>query len=427
MLADRSTWPGPAARHRLRVAQGPRVGMTDSFVGIDAGTGSAHAGIVDATGRLLATASAEIDIHREDGGIVEQSSEQVWGAVRKAVREVLVAAGTDPATIRGLGFDATCSLIVRGAGGTPLTIGNPPRPELDIIVWMDHRASDQAVHVNAQDHDVLAYMGGKKSPEMQTPKLLWLKENTAETCVAAENFVDLTDFLGWKATGSLERSTCKVTTIPQPAFVPGVWGPYYSTMMPGDVAERRRTVGGRGRNQPSGDASPGRHPRGTAGEGGAKNCFQNGSPISPSTWPGSPPTWSGLRTGFISCPNFSAIALRSRTRRPARLLSDMGWRRASTRWPPSMSRVSAVQPVAPGRLSRRRARTVRRWRDDRHKRRRGKTPADPPDPRGCDRPARFRHDIRGAGPDQLRDPRGRRRICRYPLCNVSDDLGHDDV
>lgn len=47
------------------------------------------------------------------------------------------------------------------------------------------------------------------SPEMQPPKLLWLKENLRESCWnKAAHFFDLPDFLSWKATGSLTRSLC---------------------------------------------------------------------------------------------------------------------------------------------------------------------------------------------------------------------------
>ena len=72
---------------------------------------------------------------------------------------------------------------------------------------MDHRALDQAERINATDHPVLAYVGGTISPEMETPKLLWLRENLPATYDAAWQFFDLPDFLTWRATGSLARST----------------------------------------------------------------------------------------------------------------------------------------------------------------------------------------------------------------------------
>ncbi|MAM12937.1 MAG: ribulokinase [Rhizobiaceae bacterium] len=182
--------------------------MTSYFVGIDVGTGSARAGVFDAAGNLLATAKRAIDIHRADGGIVEQSSEQIWQAVCAATSEAVTSSGVDPEDIRGIGFDATCSLVVRGPDG-PLPVGD--HPERDIIVWMDHRALGEAERINSGHHDVLRYVGGRISPEMETPKLLWLKENRPETFNAAQHFFDLTDFLTWKASGATERSACTVT------------------------------------------------------------------------------------------------------------------------------------------------------------------------------------------------------------------------
>ncbi|RDW13927.1 FGGY family carbohydrate kinase, partial [Paracoccus thiocyanatus] len=185
--------------------------MDQYLIGIDVGTGSARAGLFDRAGRLLAMAKRPIEMHRERGVIAEQSSEQVWRAVCDSVRECVSGTGIDPAQVAGIGFDATCSLVVRGAGDATMPVGDPAHPERDIIVWMDHRAVEQAERINAQGHDVLAYVGTRISPEMETPKLLWLRENRPEVYAAAAHFFDLTDFLTWKATGALERSACTVT------------------------------------------------------------------------------------------------------------------------------------------------------------------------------------------------------------------------
>lgn len=185
--------------------------MSDHFMGIDVGTGSARAGVFDRAGNLLATAKRDLDMHRAAGGIAEQSGEQVWDAVCAAAREAVTGAGIPAESVCGVGFDATCSLVVRGRDGAALPVGDPDCPERDIIVWLDHRAVDQAARINAGNHEVLKYVGGRISPEMETPKLLWLKENRPEIYHAAGHFFDLTDFLTWKATGSLARSTCTVT------------------------------------------------------------------------------------------------------------------------------------------------------------------------------------------------------------------------
>lgn len=180
-------------------------------IGVDVGTGSARAGLFDLTGQMLASAKRDIRMWREAGSIVEQSSADIWAAICASVREAVADAGVDPATVAGIGFDATCSLVVLGEGGTPLPVGPSNDPARDIIVWMDHRAVEQAERINAGAHDVLKYVGGRISPEMETPKLLWLREHRPEVFDAAWQFFDLADFLTWKSTGDLARSTCTVT------------------------------------------------------------------------------------------------------------------------------------------------------------------------------------------------------------------------
>ena len=72
--------------------------------------------------------------------------------------------------VKGLGFDATCSLVIQSS----------EQLKWDIIMWMDHRAGAETDLINNQGHAVLDYVGGKVSLEMQTPKLLWLKRNQPE-------------------------------------------------------------------------------------------------------------------------------------------------------------------------------------------------------------------------------------------------------
>jgi D-ribulokinase len=181
------------------------------LVGVDVGTGSARAGVFTEDGRMLASAKQDIAIYHEAGDIVEQSSTDIWNALCAAVREALGASGIDAASVAGIGFDATCSLVVVGSGGAPLPVGPSEDPERNIIVWMDHRAVDQAARINAGGHEVLRYVGGTISPEMETPKLLWLREHRPHIFRQAWQFFDLADFLTWQATGSLSRSSCTVT------------------------------------------------------------------------------------------------------------------------------------------------------------------------------------------------------------------------
>ncbi|MEG3662948.1 FGGY-family carbohydrate kinase [Celeribacter halophilus] len=185
--------------------------MDNHFIGVDVGTSSARAGVFDEKGRLLGVAKKDITLWRAKGGIVEQASDNIWDAICYCTKQAIKEAAIDPATVRGLGFDATCSLVVLDHKGAPLAVGPSNDPNRNIMVWMDHRAIEQANRINASGQDVLRYVGGKISPEMETPKLLWLKENKPETFAAARYFFDLADFLSWRATGSEVRSICTLT------------------------------------------------------------------------------------------------------------------------------------------------------------------------------------------------------------------------
>src|SRR5437667_10292603 len=75
---------------------------------------------------------------------------------------------------------------------------------------MDHRALAETEEINGGKYDVLKYVGGGLYPEMETPKLLWLKRHLPSTWSAAGKFLDLADFLTYRSTGIDARSLCTV-------------------------------------------------------------------------------------------------------------------------------------------------------------------------------------------------------------------------
>lgn len=184
--------------------------MTSYYLGVDVGTGSARAGIFDLKGRMMGQASREIALFRPQADFVEQSSDNIWQAVCQAVRDAVNQSNINPVQIKGIGFDATCSLVVLDKEGKPLTVSPSGRSEQNIIVWMDHRAISQAERINATQHRVLDYVGGVISPEMQTPKLLWLKQHMPNSWQNIGHLFDLPDFLTWRATQDETRSLCSL-------------------------------------------------------------------------------------------------------------------------------------------------------------------------------------------------------------------------
>ncbi len=107
--------------------------------------------------------------------------EDIWSAVCAAVRAAREKAGVAAQDVVGISFDATCSLVVRDRDGGQLSVSVTGERRWDTIVWLDHRAIAEADECTASGHAVLDYIGGVMSPEMATPKLMWLKRNLPET------------------------------------------------------------------------------------------------------------------------------------------------------------------------------------------------------------------------------------------------------
>uniref|UniRef100_A0A8C5WKX3 FGGY carbohydrate kinase domain-containing protein n=1 Tax=Leptobrachium leishanense TaxID=445787 RepID=A0A8C5WKX3_9ANUR len=177
------------------------------YVGVDVGTASVRAALVDQFGTVVHQAEESIQIWEPQPDHYEQSSENIWKACCQVTKNVAQAAGDGQ--IRGLGFDATCSLVVLDKQFQPLAVNSEGDHKRNIILWMDHRAGVQVDRINRTKHKVLRYVGGVMSVEMQPPKLLWLKENLRRECWdKSGHFFDLPDYLTWKATRELTRSSC---------------------------------------------------------------------------------------------------------------------------------------------------------------------------------------------------------------------------
>ncbi|XP_026807335.1 FGGY carbohydrate kinase domain-containing protein [Rhopalosiphum maidis] len=180
------------------------------FIGVDVGTGSVRAALVDNAGRILKKSTNSIQTWNPEENFYQQSSEDIWRSCCKVVRKV--TEGIPSEAVRGIGFDATCSLVVVDSDGLPLSVSKNGEREQNVILWMDHRAKKEADFINTTNHRVLNYVGGKISLEMETPKLLWLKNNLPKNTFWQKvgRFFDLPDFLTWKATNAVSRSLCTV-------------------------------------------------------------------------------------------------------------------------------------------------------------------------------------------------------------------------
>ncbi|CAD6968842.1 unnamed protein product [Tilletia controversa] len=185
------------------------------YIGVDVGTGSARAALVNTSGDILAESTYATTTYRvdTDANIFEQSTTNIWDSISSAVKDVLRDAKVKPDHVKGLGFDATCSLAVTDSKGEPLTVtpgSNFDHGTRNIILWADHRAAEEARLINSTGSMVLNYVGKTMSLEMEIPKVLWLKKNMPEAAFSDAQFWDLPDYLTYRATDNLARSNCSL-------------------------------------------------------------------------------------------------------------------------------------------------------------------------------------------------------------------------
>ena len=183
------------------------------FLAVDVGTGSVRAALFNCKGHCIALNEKNIKTWNYNDNYYEQSSNNIWESVLFTLKNVLSQAKTKNIAlndIKSINFDATCSLVALDDKYLPVSVNTDLVQDQNIILWMDHRATAQADKINQTNHDVLQYVGGKVSPEMQIPKILWLKEQHRQQYDQVAHFVGLPDFLTFKATNKMTRSICSL-------------------------------------------------------------------------------------------------------------------------------------------------------------------------------------------------------------------------
>ncbi|KAF1987023.1 Pentulose kinase [Aulographum hederae CBS 113979] len=196
----------------------------EHYIGIDVGTGSARACIMNEKGDIVGLASENIGLWQPQTGYYEQSTTDIWRCICTSIQRAMNQHNIDPDTIKGIGFDATCSLAVFSSDtDEPVCVTGPKFNNKDgndrnVILWLDHRPENETKKINATDHNLLRYVGGKMSIEMEVPKMLWLKNNMPKELFDRCKFYDLADALTHMATGGETRSFCSVVC--KQGFVP---------------------------------------------------------------------------------------------------------------------------------------------------------------------------------------------------------------
>jgi xylulokinase len=162
----------------------------DCTLGLDLGTSSAKAVVVDTGGKVLSQASAGYAVTSAMAGYAESEPAHWWDAVTACTREAVQAAGTQPAAI-GLSGQMHGLVLTSRAGGAL-------RPAL---LWPDSRAVGALRAYQLLGSRALARLANPLAPGMAGPLLVWVAENEPRTYADARWALQPKDWLRGRLTG----------------------------------------------------------------------------------------------------------------------------------------------------------------------------------------------------------------------------------
>ncbi len=165
-----------------------------TFLGLDIGTSSVKALLVDAAQRVLAVGNASLDVSRPHPLWSEQDPGDWWQATLAAVAEVRAAAPQGWRALTGIGLSGQMH------GATLLDgTGRVLRPA---ILWNDGRSGAECAELHRLVPDLTARAGNIAMPGFTAPKLLWVRHHEPDVFAATRMVLLPKDFIRFRLTGA---------------------------------------------------------------------------------------------------------------------------------------------------------------------------------------------------------------------------------
>lgn len=173
-------------------------------LGIDVGSTNVKVALVDADGQLHAAASRGLRT-RQHGQVAEQDPEEIWGAVRDAVREVTAAHPSMAAQVVSIGVCSQYSSLV--AVDDDATAVSP------VLMYTDQRGTDRCWELMGEDPDAfdvwverhgIPPIGGGLS----LAHLLHLQHDRPDLHARTAAYLEVVDLVNLRLTGRAAATQC---------------------------------------------------------------------------------------------------------------------------------------------------------------------------------------------------------------------------
>ncbi len=163
------------------------------YLGIDIGTSSVKAVVMDDGDRAMATTSAPLALSHPKPLWSEQAPEDWWQAVVDSLDALAAVSPTAMAAVRGIGLSGQMlGVSLLDAADTPI------RPAL---LWNDGRASAEGAELHRSLKDFADIVGCRAMPGFSAPKLLWLSRHEPDAMARTRRILLTKDYIRLRLTG----------------------------------------------------------------------------------------------------------------------------------------------------------------------------------------------------------------------------------
>ena len=147
--------------------------MEPLLLGIDAGTSSVKAVLLDLRGNLCAVCQAEYPLHHIRPAWVEQNPEDWWQATCNAIRAALARVPHGP--------ERVLAMAVSSQAPTLLPLDRSGKPLRPAMIWMDRRAEAEATRLQklVGAEEIHRITGNRPDAFYLAARLLWLRSPAA--------------------------------------------------------------------------------------------------------------------------------------------------------------------------------------------------------------------------------------------------------
>jgi xylulokinase len=167
-----------------------------SLLGLDLGTSSVKALLVDSSGKTLGSGSAEYPIQQPRPNHAEQDPEAWWRAVVSAVRQALSGGGSR---------EAVAAVGISGQMHGTVLIDRQLRLLAHAVIWPDQRSARQVAEITQTigAERLIEIAGSPVATGFQAATLRWFQQERPDLWKQVGKALLPKDYLRWRLTGAL--------------------------------------------------------------------------------------------------------------------------------------------------------------------------------------------------------------------------------